>query len=289
MTDGNGSHSEQTLRGRTILMSGGSRGTGLAIALRAARDGANVALLSKTSDPNPRLPGTIHTAVAAIEATGGQAHGVVGDVRDVACVEHAVAAAVERFGGIDVVVNNASAIDLSPSTRLATNRFDLMQRSEVRGTSLLTRTAVPHLRRSDHAHVLTLSSPLNIDPRWLGSDVGYVLAKYGVTLCALRFAEEFRGDAIASNTLWPRTTIATAAVQNLFGGDAAIARWRRPEIMADAAHAIIARRPMERTGATLLDEEVLAEIGVTDLTQYAYPGTDELTMDIFVDPLRQTV
>ncbi len=266
-------------------MSGGSRGIGLAIAVRAARDGANVALLAKTAEPHPKLEGTIHTATAEIEAAGGSGLAIVGDVRDEQSIENAVGATVERFGGIDIVVNNASAIDLSPSTDLAAKRFDLMQQIEVRGTFLLTRTAIPHLRASDHAHVLTLSPPLNLSKQWLGSCVGYMLAKYGMTLAALGFAAELEGDGIASNALWPRTIIATAAVQNLLGGDAAMARSRKPEIMGDAAHAILARPPMERTGQTLIDDEVLAGIGVTDLSGYGFGGDDaELQTDIFLDP-----
>ncbi len=273
----------QPLRGRTILMSGGSRGIGLAIAQRAARDGANVALLAKTDQPHPRLEGTIHTAAAEIEAAGGRALAVVGDVRDERDVERAVRETVERFGAIDIVVNNASAIDLTPSVDLSMKKFDLMQQIEIRGTFLLTRSAIPHLRASDHAHVLTLSPPLNLSERWLGQAVGYMLAKYGMTLAALGFAAELRGDGVASNTLWPRTLIATAAVQNLLGGDAAMARSRRPEIMADAAHVILARPPAEQTGQTLIDDEVLAAAGVTDLSAYGYGTDGELQTDIFVD------
>jgi citronellol/citronellal dehydrogenase len=265
-------------------MSGGSRGIGLAIALRAARDGANVALLAKTAEPHPRLEGTIHTAAAAIEQAGGQALAIVGDVRNEEDVKRAVQRTVERFGAIDIVVNNASAIDLSPSTALAAKKFDLMQQIEVRGTFLFTREAVEHLRASDHAHILTLSPPLNLSKRWLGSSVGYMLAKYGMTLAALGFAAEFEGDGIASNTLWPRTVIATAAVQNLLGGDEAMARSRSPEIMADAAHEILSAPPAERTGQTLIDDEVLAQAGITDLSRYQYREGHDLLTDIFVDP-----
>jgi citronellol/citronellal dehydrogenase len=273
------------LKGRTILMSGGSRGIGLAIAVRAARDGANVAILAKTAEPHPRLEGTIHTAAAEIEAAGGQALPIVGDVRDEASIVEAVKQTVERFGGIDIVVNNASAIDLSPSTDLAAKKFDLMQQIEVRGTFLLTRTAIPHLRNSDHAHILTLSPPLNLSKRWLGACVGYMLAKYGMTLAAMGFAAELEPDGIASNTLWPRTIIATAAVQNLLGGDEAMARSRTPEIMGDAAHAILVRPPMERTGQQLIDDEVLAEAGITDLSPYQHGDGSELQPDIFLDPV----
>ncbi|WP_371878760.1 SDR family oxidoreductase [Conexibacter sp. DBS9H8] len=269
--------SDTPLRGRTILMSGGSRGIGLAIARRAAADGANVAILAKTDTPHPKLPGTIHTAAAEIEAAGGRALPIVGDVREEASVAAAVAATVDRFGGIDIIVNNASAIDLSPSTELAMKRFDLMQAIEVRGTFLLTREAVPHLRGSQHAHILTLSPPLNLSARWLGAHVGYMLAKYGMTLAALGFAAEFAPDGIASNTLWPATVIATAAVQNLLGGDATMARARTPEIMADAAHAILSRPPGERTGQTLLDEDVLTGV---DLSAY---GPSDALADLFVD------
>jgi citronellol/citronellal dehydrogenase len=271
------------LRGRTILMSGGSRGIGLAIAIRAARDGANVAVVAKTAEPHPKLEGTIYTAAAAIEAAGGRALAIVGDVRDDDSIIDAVERTVAEFGGIDILVNNASAIDLSSSTDLATKKFDLMQQIEVRGTFLLTRTAIPHLRASDHAHILTLSPPLNLTKRWLGSSVGYMLAKYGMTLAALGFAAELEPDGIASNTLWPRTTIATAAVKNLLGGDAGMAKSRTPQIMGDAAHAILARAPMEQTGQALIDDDVLAAAGVTDLSAYQQGDGSDLQTDIFVD------
>jgi citronellol/citronellal dehydrogenase len=265
------------LAGRTILMSGGSRGIGLAIALRAARDGANVAILAKTAEPHPKLPGTIYTAAAEIEAAGGKALPIVGDVRDEASITAAVSQTADTFGSIDIVVNNASAIDLSKSTDLTAKKFDLMQQIEVRGTFLLSREAIPHLRGSDHAHILTLSPPLNLAKHWLGANVGYMLAKYGMTLAALGFAAELEGDGIASNTLWPRTTIATAAVQNLLGGSEMSAKSRTPEIMADAAYAIISRPPAERTGQQFIDEDVLPGV---DLTQY---GPDDAYNDLFVD------
>lgn len=276
-------HHGATLSGRTILMSGGSRGIGLAIAKRAARDGANVALLAKTAEPHPRLEGTIHTAAAEIENAGGQALPIVGDVREEASIIEAVDATVDQFGGIDVVLNNASAIDLAPSTELATKKFDLMQQIEIRGTFLLTRTAIPHLRKSEHPHILTLSPPLNLSKKWLGACVGYMLAKYGMTLAALGFAAELESDGIASNTLWPRTIIATAAVQNLLGGSQAIARSRSPQIMADAAHAILIRPPMQQTGQQLIDDEVLAEAGINELSPYQPSDGSQLQPDIFVD------
>jgi len=272
----------RTLGRRTILMSGGSRGIGLAIALRAARDGANVALLAKTDEPDPRLEGTIHTAAAAIEQAGGRALAVVGDVRDDASVADAVARTVERFGGIDIVVNNASAIDLSGTRELSMKKYDLMQDINCRGSFLLAKTALPHLERSDAAHVLTLSPPLNLNPVWAGRHLGYTIAKYGMSLVTLGLAEELRDVGVAANSLWPRTLIATAAVQNLLGGDAAMRASRSPEIMADAAHVILTRDPRACTGNFFIDEDVLHEAGITDLSPYG--GADaELQTDIFLD------
>ena len=276
------STSTRSLAGRTLLMSGGSRGIGLAIALRAARDGANVALLAKTDTPHPRLEGTIHTAAAQIEAAGGRALPIVGDVRDENSVSEAVSKAAETFGGIDVVVNNASAIDLSPTPDLAMKKYDLMQDINCRGSFLLAKTALPHLEASGAAHVLTLSPPLNLNPRWAGSFLGYTIAKYGMSLVTLGLAEELKGKGIAANSLWPRTTIATAAVANLLGGEEMVARSRSPEIMADAAHAILTRDPRECTGNFFIDDEVLAEEGISDLSAYG-GGQDELELDIFLD------
>lgn len=267
------------LQGRTIVMSGGSRGIGLAILVAAARQGANAVLLAKTDQPDPRLPGTVHTAVAEIEAAGGQAVAVVGDVRNESDVDRAVATAVERFGGVDVVVNNASAINLQGTEELPLKRFDLMQQINVRGTYALTRAAVPHLRRSDQAHILTLSPPLNLAPHWLGRHPGYTIAKYGMTLLTLGWAAEYAEVPIAANCLWPRTTIATAAVINLFGE--AADRARSPEIMADAAVQIIGAPVAERTGQTLIDDEVLAAAGITDLSPYG--GAEHPDLDIFLD------
>src|SRR5215475_11464032 len=272
-----------TIEGQTLFISGGSRGIGLAIALRAARDGANVALIAKTAEPHPRLEGTVYTAAAQIEAAGGRALPVVGDIRDEAQVERAVAQAVERFGGIDVCVNNASAINLSGTEALEIKRYDLMQAINTRGTFVVSRACIPHLKRSENPHVLTLSPPISLEPRWLAPHVGYTIAKYGMTLCALGFAAEFRDDGIASNALWPRTLIATAAVQNLLGGDQAMARSRKPELYADAAHAVITRPSRECTGNAYLCEDVLAEEGVTDFERYASaPGTEPLP-DLYVD------
>ena len=264
-------------------MSGGSRGIGLAIALRAARNGANVALLAKTDAPHPRLEGTIHSAAEQIEAAGGEALAIVGDVRDDAAVADAVERTLERFGGIDVVVNNASAIDVSPSTSIAMKRYDLMQDVNTRGTFLLSRTAVPYLREADNPHVLTLSPPLSLDPKWFGPHLAYTLAKFGMSMCTLGMAAEHAGAGIAFNSLWPRTIIATAAVQNLLGGQAAMARSRRPEIVADAAHHILTRPAAAATGNFFIDDEVLAEAGVTDLGAYAYDADAELQVDLFLD------
>ena len=273
----------RTLQGRTLFISGASRGIGLAIALRAARDGANVALLAKTAEPHPKLEGTVYTAAEQIEAAGGSALPIVGDVRDEGSVTAAVEQAVERFGGIDVCVNNASAINLVGTEALDVKRYDLMQDINVRGSFVLTRACVPHLRASENAHVLTLSPPISLEPKWLGPHVGYTLAKYGMSLLALGWAEEFREEGIASNALWPRTLIATAAVQNLLGGDAAMSRSRRPELYADAAYAVITRPSRECTGNTFLCEDVLAEEGVTDLAPYAYVDGADLQVDLFVD------
>lgn len=271
----------RTLAGRTILMSGGSRGIGLAIAERAARDGANVAIVAKTDTPHPKLEGTIHTAAAAIEAAGGQALPILGDVRSEESVQEAVDRTVERFGGIDVVVNNASAIDLSSTADLSMKKYDLMQDINTRGSFLLAKTALPHLQASDAAHVLTLSPPINLAPRWAGAHLGYTIAKYGMSLVTLGLAEEWREHGIAANSLWPRTAIATAAVQNLLGGEQAMAGSRKPEIMADAAHAVLTRDPAVCTGQFLIDDEVLAEEGVTDLSSYG-PPLEELLPDFFL-------
>ncbi|MCC2593547.1 NAD(P)-dependent oxidoreductase [Tessaracoccus sp. OS52] len=274
-----------TLAGRTLLISGGSRGIGLAIALRAAADGANVALLAKTDTPHPRLEGTIHTAAEQIRAAGGRALPVVGDVRSDDDIARAVEATLAEFGGIDVVVNNASVIDLSRTLDLAPKKYDLMADVNVRGTFMLSRAAIPALRGSSNPHILSLSPPLNLDPKWLGAHTGYTLAKYGMTMATLGLAAEFAADGIAANTLWPRTTIATAAVQNLLGGDRLMAASRTPQIYADAAYEVIIRPAREFTGNTLIVEDVLAEAGITDLSGYAaVPGTpdDRLFPDIFL-------
>jgi citronellol/citronellal dehydrogenase len=272
-----------SLHGKTIFISGASRGIGLAIALRAARDGANVALIAKTAEPHPKLEGTVYTAAEQIEAAGGRALPIVGDIRDEQQVATAVAQAVDRFGGIDVCVNNASAINLARTEALELKRYDLMQDINVRGTFAVSRACIPHLREAENPHLLTLSPPLDLDPRWLGPHLGYTLAKYGMSLIALGLAAELREDGIASNALWPRTLVATAAVQNLLGGDEAMARARRPEVYADAAYAILNRPSRGCTGNTYLCEDVLAEEGITDLSSYAYVEGADLQVDLFVD------
>ena len=274
----------ESLAGRTILMSGGSRGIGLAIALRVAQDGANVALIAKTDQPDPRLPGTIHTAAEEIEKAGGQVLPFVGDIRDDDQVAAAVAATVERFGGIDIVVNNASAINLNNIGNLPVKRYDLMMDINVRGTFVLTSAALPHLLKSSNPHVLTLSPPLDPDRRWLAAHAPYTISKYGMTMLTLGVAEQYREEGVAANCLWPRTTIATAAIQNIVGGEAAMAVSRRPEIMGDAAYEVFAKPAKEYTGQTLIDDEVLRAVGVTDFDSYRYPGAgeDQLQPDIFL-------
>jgi len=269
------------LSGQTMIMSGGSRGIGLAIGIAAGRLGANVVLLAKTDVPDPRLPGTIHTAAAEIEAAGGTALAVVGDVRDEASVQNAVDQAVGRFGGIDICVNNASALAIQHTEDLSVKKFDLMQQIQLRGTFLLTRASLPHLRKAANPHVLTLSPPINLAPKWMGQHPAYTLAKYGMTLLALGWAAEYAEAGVASNTLWPESIIATAAVQNLLGGEDSMTKARGPEIMADAAMQILAKPARECTGNTFIDVDVLRAAGLTDLSQYG--GGDDIIYDLYVD------
>jgi len=274
-----------TLAGKTIIMSGGSRGIGEAIAVRAARDGANIALIAKTTEPHPKLPGTIHTAAEAIEKAGGNALPIVGDIRDDAAVEAAVARTVELFGGIDIVVNNASAIDLTATEAIPMKRYDLMQDINARGSFLLSKTAAPHLRRSANAHVLTLSPPITLDPKWFaGGHLAYSIAKYSMSLVTVGLAAEFAAAGIAANSLWPRTTIDTAAVRNVISAEMAN-RSRTPQIMADAAHAILTKPSREVTGNFFIDDEVLAAEGVTDFSKYRLcEREDDLQLDFWVEP-----
>jgi len=275
-----------TLAGKRIFITGGSRGIGLAIALRAAADGASVAIAAKTSDPNPKLPGTIHTAAAEIEAAGGKALAIQCDLRDELQIEAAVNQAAEAFGGIDILVNNASAINLTRTDATPAKRFDLMFDVNVRGTFLTSQAALPHLRKSAadgrNPHILNLSPPLSMKPVWFKNYVAYTMAKYGMSMCVLGMAEEFKRDGIAVNALWPRTVIDTAALQMIPGIDALAGR--TPEILADAAYIIFNRPAAECTGNFFVDDELLASEGITDLEKYSVtPGTKDFLLDFFLD------
>lgn len=272
-----------TLAGKTLFITGGSRGIGFSIAMRAARDGANVVIAAKTVDPHPKLQGTINTAAAAIESLGGKSLPIMLDVRDADAIETAVTTAAQYFGGIDICVNNASAINLSRSLDMDVKRFDLMQQINVRGTFLVSRACVPYLRRSANPHILSLSPPLSLRPDWFSRHLPYTLSKYAMSMIMFGMADEFRGDGIACNGLWPRTTIATAAVEFVLGGKALMKRSRRPEIMADAAHAIFRRDARRYTGNFVLDEEVLREEGMSDFDAYRNDPNEELAIDLFVE------
>ncbi|MBG6095812.1 SDR family oxidoreductase [Nocardioides luteus] len=267
------------LAGRTIVMSGGSRGIGLAILITAARHGANCVLLAKTAEPDPRLPGTIHTAVEQIESAGGRAVAVVGDVRKIEDVERAVNVATSSFGGIDIVINNASALNTQGTEDVTPKRFDLMQSINSRGTFMLTRACLDALKRSDDGQILTLSPPLNLDPGWMGAFPPYMLSKYGMSLLTLGWASEFAEHGIRANCLWPQTTIATAAVKNLLGGGPAISQARHPQIVADAAVSILTD-PERPTAQTFLDEEVLVRAGINEFSHYG--GGADPAVDLFV-------
>ena len=273
-----------SLKGKTLFITGGSRGIGLAIAVRAAADGANVAIAAKTAEPHPKLPGTIYSAAEAIKAAGGDALPLICDIRDEQQVAEAVAKTVQRFGGIDICVNNASAINLTGTAQTPMKRYDLMNQVNARGTFLTTQTCLPHLKKADNPHVLTLSPPLAMEPRWFSKHVAYSIAKYGMSLCTLGWAEEFRSLGIAANSLWPRTTVATAAVAML-GGDPIAQKSRGPEIMADAAHLILCKPAREFSGHFCIDDQVLYDAGVRDFSGYAaVPGTpeSELLPDLFL-------
>ena len=273
------------LRGKTLFVSGGSRGIGLAIAVRAARDGANVVIAAKTVEPNPRLPGTIHTAAAEIEAAGGKALPIQCDIRDELQVVEAARRAAEAFGGIDILVNNASAINLTTTEATPIKRFDLMFGVNVRGTFLCTQACLPYLKQSAerkrNPHILTLSPPLNMEPRWFAPHVAYTMAKYGMSMCVLGHAEEFRSYGIGVNALWPRTVIQTAALQMIPG--VRPEHCRTPEIMADAAYAVLTSDAATTTGNFFIDEEVLSRAGVTDLEKYSVvAGSKQLLPDLFL-------
>ena len=272
------------LKGRTLFVSGGSRGIGLAIAIRAAQDGANIIIAAKTAEPHPKLPGTIYTAAEDIEAAGGKALPLVCDIRSEEQVTEAVAKGADHFGAIDICINNASAISLTPTLQTSMKRFDLMHQINTRGTFLVSKTCVPFLLKSDNPHILNLSSPLNMEEKWFAPHVAYTMAKFGMSMCVLGMAGEFREQGIAVNALWPRTTIATAAVQNLLGGEDLARRSRKPEIMGDAAHIILTRPSREFTGNFCIDDEILESAGVTDLSAYAVDPSVHLMPDFFVEP-----
>lgn len=269
------------LAGKTVFISGASRGIGLAIARRVAADGANIALMAKTAEPHPRLPGTIYTAAKEIEDAGGHALPIVGDIRDSDAVETAVARVVDQFGGIDICINNASALNTDPVLDVPMKKFDLMNGIQVRGTYAVSRACIPHMQGRDNPHILTMSPPIRLEPKWL-APTAYTMAKFGMSLCALGLAEELRPLGIASNTLWPRTSVATAAIRNL-RGEGPMRSSRKPEVCSDAAYAIVTRPAGQYTGNSLLCEDVLLEAGVVDLSVYDYcPGT-ELRIDMWVD------
>ncbi len=271
-----------SLAGKTLFISGGSRGIGLAIALRAARDGANVTIAAKTAEPHPKLPGTIHTAVAEIEAAGGKGLPVLCDIRNEDQVAEAVQKTVDAFGGIDICINNASAIQLTGTLATDMKRYDLMHQINTRGTFLVSKMCIPHLKLADNPHILNLAPPLDMQPKWFKGHVAYTMAKYGMSMCTLGMSAEFAHDGIAVNSLWPLTAIDTAAVRNLLGGDTVAAMSRSPEIMADAAYEILTRPARETTGNFFIDELVLREAGVTDFSVYAPGATGPLAAVFFV-------
>ncbi|MGC4233219.1 MAG: NAD(P)-dependent oxidoreductase [Niabella sp.] len=272
-----------SLKNRTAFITGASRGIGKAIALRLAKEGANIVVAAKSVRENEKLGGTIFTAAEEIEAAGGKALAVPCDIRDEVMIQEAVARTIDKFGGIDMVINNASAIALTKTGETKTNRFDLMHDINVRGTFLVTKNCLPHLLKSDHAHILTLSPPLNLNPKWLGAHVAYTMSKYNMTMMALGWAEEFKHIPVAANALWPRTTIDTAAVRNLLGGEALANMSRKPGIMADAAFYIVSQNPRNCTGNSFTDEQVLRQNGITDFTSYSVVKEAQLYTDLFLD------
>jgi citronellol/citronellal dehydrogenase len=271
-----------SLKGKTLFITGASRGIGLAIGLKAARDGANVAIAAKTDTPHPKLPGTIHTAAAEVEQAGGKALPLVVDVRDEESVKTAIERTVATFGGLDIVINNASAIQLTPVTQTDMRRFDLMHQINARGTFVTSKHAIPHLEKAANPHILMLSPPLDMQEKWFAPYTAYTMAKFGMSLVVLGLAGELRSKGIAVNALWPRTTIATAAVKNLLGGDALMRRSRTPEILADAAYAVFNKPAKDFTGRFLIDDTFLAGEGVTDFDRYRVDPTQALQQDFFV-------
>jgi citronellol/citronellal dehydrogenase len=275
--------SHMEFKNKTVLISGGSRGIGKAIAIRLAKAGANLVITGKTAEPHPKLEGTIYTAAEEIEkAGGGKCLAIQGDVRYEESITDVVSKTVETFGGIDILINNASAISLTPTEQTEAKRFDLMHGINVRGTFLMSKACIPHLRKARNPHILNLSPPLNMEPGWFGKHVAYTISKYSMSMLVLGLSEELRPARIAANALWPQTTIATAAVQNLLGGDFLIQRSRKPEIVADAAFHILQRPSFECTGNFFIDEEVLRGEGMTDFTHYAINPEQKLMQDLFL-------
>ncbi len=272
-----------SLAGKTLFITGASRGIGLAIALRAAQDGANIAIAAKTAEPHPKLPGTIYTAAAQVERAGGKALPMVVDVREEASVVQAVKRCADTFGGIDVCINNASAINLSGTEQIDMKRYDLIQQINTRGTFVTSRACIPYLKKAANPHILTLSPPLQLKPQWFASHLAYSLSKFGMSLCMLGLAEEYRAEGIACNALWPRTTIATAAVEFALGGSAMLARSRTPAVMADAAHVILSRPARQCTGQFFIDDAVLYDAGVREFEHYSVTPGSVLFADLFVD------
>jgi citronellol/citronellal dehydrogenase len=270
------------LKGKTALITGASRGIGKAIAMRLAEDGANIAVVAKTKEPHPKLPGTVYSAVEDIENIGGKGIPCVADVRFEDQVQSAVDATVKEFGGIDILINDASAITLTPTLKTSMKRFDLMFSVNVRGTFMCSKLCIPYLKKSDNPHILNLSPPLNLDSKWFAHHVAYTMSKYGMSMCVLGMAEEFKKDGIAVNALWPRTAIATAAVKNLLGGETAVKHSRKPEIVADAAYIILTKSSTETTGNFFIDDEVLIENGITDLSKYSVVPNARLMPDFFL-------
>jgi citronellol/citronellal dehydrogenase len=271
-----------SLKGKTLFITGASRGIGLAIGRRAARDGANVVIAAKTAEAHPKLPGTIYTAAAEIEQAGGKALACAVDIRDEQQIQAAVQQAVKTFGGIDILVNNASAISLTGTLETPMKRFDLMHQVNMRGTFACSQACLPYLKQAQNPHILTLSPPLNMQARWFAPHVAYTMSKFGMSMCVLGMAAEFAADGVAVNALWPRTVIATAAVQNLLGGDEVVKQSRTPDILADAAHIILTRPSREFTGQFCIDDEVLASEGITDLDRYAVVPGNALRPDFFI-------
>ena len=272
-----------SLKGKTLFITGASRGIGLAIALRAARDGANIAIAAKTAEPHPKLPGTIYTAAREIEAAGGRALPLIVDVREEAGVVAAARQCADKFGGIDICINNASAINLSPTEQIDMRRYDLIQSINTRGTFVTSRACLPYLKQAANPHILTLSPPLNLRPQWFAPHLAYSLSKYGMSLCMLGLAAEYQAAGIACNSLWPRTTVATAAVEFALGGREMMQRSRKPEIMGDAAHVILVRQARGCTGQFFIDDSVLYESGVRDFEPYSVEPGGTLFADLFVD------